>query len=317
MLKITAIRSGWCLMALALSACSFMQQPAAPAETGGSNTDTATAGTAAADNPYGSAPYTPPAGNSVAYPSDNNATAAPPYPATAGGSYVPNYAPVDITASTYTVQTGDTVYNIAKRFQISQDNLRSWNNIVDNTVKLGSVLRVKPEGYVAPPNTVRSTTVTTTATTTAPAATPSPAPAAVATTVTTSQTVKNGSSRTVGGIEWQRPTTSTNILTPFSNDSKGIDYAGNAGQPIFAAAAGKVVYSGSGLRGYGNLIIIQHNQTYLTAYGHNQNLLVKEGQQVKRGQQIATMGNTDAKRNQLHFELRENGTPQNPSRFLP
>lgn len=330
MLRITAIRSGWCVMALALSACSFMWQPAAPSETGAASasntttTDTSLAENTSIDNPYGSAPYTPPGGDKVVY--------TPSSPAT-GGAYVPNYAPVDINAATYTVQHGDTVYNIAKRFNISQNDLRSWNNIVDNNVRLGVVLRVKPAGYVAPPASRQSTTSVTTSTvtttvtqpqtsayavsssapvTTSPASsvpTPPVAPAATA-------SARGGNSRMVNGIEWQSPTKGS-ILTPFSSSSKGIDYSGNAGQPILAAAAGKVVYAGSGLRGYGNLVIIQHNQTYLTAYGHNQSLLVKEGEQVKRGQQIATMGNTDAKRIQLHFELRENGTPQDPNRFLP
>ena len=81
--------------------------------------------------------------------------------------------------------------------------------------------------------------------------------------------------------------------------------------------SGKVVYAGSGLRGYGNLVIVQHNSTFLTAYGHNQSLMVNEGQTVKRGQIIAKMGNTDAPRNQLHFEVRQNGKPVNPATYVP
>lgn len=302
MLKKSVNRSGWCLLVLALSACTLFKQPAAPIEQGGSDTATGTATTA--DNPYGAAPYTPPANTAPAY-----------TPAAVGTStgYVGNYSPVDINAATHTVQRGDTVYNISKRYQITQDNLRSWNNILENEIKVGQVLRVKPAGYVAPAGS------TTTATTvTAPVQTPNTT-TTTSTTTTTTSTSKTGSTggvRSVSGIEWQRPTNG-NILQGYGSSSKGIDYGGNAGQPILAAASGKVVYAGNGLRGYGNLIIVQHNQTYLTAYGNNQNILVKEGQQVKRGQQIATMGNTDAKRTQLHFELRENGQPQDPNRFLP
>lgn len=310
MLKKSVNRSGWCLLVLALSACTLFKQPAAPTETGSSDVTTGTAATTA-DNPYGAAPYTPPANTAPAY-----------TPAAAGTStvYVGNYSPVDINAATHTVQRGDTVYNISKRYQITQDNLRSWNNIIENNIKVGQVLRVKPAGYVAPAGstnttttvtapvqTANVTTTTSTTTTTTPTST---------STVSTSKTVSVGGVRNVSGIEWQRPTAG-NILQSYGGSSKGIDYGGNAGQPILAAASGKVVYAGNGLRGYGNLIIVQHNQTYLTAYGNNQNILVKEGQQVKRGQQIATMGNTDAKRTQLHFELRENGQPQDPSRFLP
>ena len=93
--------------------------------------------------------------------------------------------------------------------------------------------------------------------------------------------------------------------------------AGTAGQAVVSAADGKVVYAGSGLRGYGNLVIVQHNPTFLTAYGHNQSLLVKEGQTVKRGQSIARMGSSDAPRTQLHFEVREGGKPVNPTNYIP
>ncbi|MDZ4201525.1 MAG: peptidoglycan DD-metalloendopeptidase family protein [Gallionella sp.] len=101
-----------------------------------------------------------------------------------------------------------------------------------------------------------------------------------------------------------------------SANRKGIDIAGQSGQPIFASAPGKVVYSGSGLRGYGKLVIIKHNNTYLSAYAHNQQILVKEGQSVTRGQKIAEMGNTDADRVKLHFEVRRFGKPVDPAKYL-
>jgi lipoprotein NlpD len=98
---------------------------------------------------------------------------------------------------------------------------------------------------------------------------------------------------------------------------KGIDIAGKAGQPVVAGAAGKVVYAGSGIRGYGKLIIVKHNATWLSAYAHNREILVKEGQQVAKGQPIAEMGNTDADQVMLHFEIRRHGTPVDPLKFLP
>jgi lipoprotein NlpD len=99
--------------------------------------------------------------------------------------------------------------------------------------------------------------------------------------------------------------------------NKGLDIAGNAGDPVLAAADGRVVYAGSGLRGYGNLIILKHNNTYLTAYAHNQSLLVKEDQTVKQGQKIAEMGNSDADQVKLHFEIRRQGKPVDPAKYLP
>ena len=99
--------------------------------------------------------------------------------------------------------------------------------------------------------------------------------------------------------------------------NKGLDIGGKAGDPVIAAADGRVVYAGAGLRGYGNLIILKHNNTYLTAYAHNQTLLVKEDQSVQKGQKIAEMGNSDADRVKLHFEIRKQGKPVDPARYLP
>lgn len=98
---------------------------------------------------------------------------------------------------------------------------------------------------------------------------------------------------------------------------KGLSIAGKPGEPVLAAADGRVVYAGSGLRGYGNLIIVKHNSTFLTAYAHNQALLVKEDQAVRRGQKIAEMGSSDADRVKLHFEVRRLGKPIDPAQLLP
>lgn len=106
------------------------------------------------------------------------------------------------------------------------------------------------------------------------------------------------------------------VITPFSEASKGVDIAGKAGQPVLAAAAGKVVYAGTGLRGYGKLVIIKHNKTYLSAYAHNSQLTVKEGDAIKKGDKIAEMGNTDAEQVKLHFEIRRFGKPVDPNKYL-
>jgi lipoprotein NlpD len=119
-------------------------------------------------------------------------------------------------------------------------------------------------------------------------------------------------------IIWVWPTAGK-LIAGYSDTAslKGIDIAGKAGQPVVASAAGKVVYSGSGLRGYGKLIIVKHNTTYLSAYAHNREILVKEGQQVAKGQKISEMGDTDADQVKLHFEIRRLGKPVDPVKYLP
>ena len=118
-------------------------------------------------------------------------------------------------------------------------------------------------------------------------------------------------------VQWEMPT-SGKVVAGFSEKDhrKGIEITGKLGQPVFSSAAGKVVYSGSSLRGYGKLIIIKHNSTYLSAYAHNDKLLVKEGQMVAKGQMIAQMGSTDANRVALHFEIRKLGKPVDPAKYL-
>ncbi len=119
-------------------------------------------------------------------------------------------------------------------------------------------------------------------------------------------------------LEWGMPT-SGKLVAGFSetDNRKGVDIVGQRGQSVVASASGKVVYSGSGLRGYGKLIIIKHNKTFLSAYAHNDQILVKEGQSVAKGQKIAEMGNTDADRVKLHFEIRKLGKPVDPAKYLP
>jgi lipoprotein NlpD len=119
-------------------------------------------------------------------------------------------------------------------------------------------------------------------------------------------------------LDWVWPAKGK-IVVGFSETAnlKGIDIAGTAGEPVIASAAGKVVYVGNGLRGYGKLVIVKHNKTWLSAYAHNREILVKEGQQVTKGQKIAEMGNTDADQVKLHFEIRRLGKPVDPARYLP
>jgi lipoprotein NlpD len=160
-------------------------------------------------------------------------------------------------------------------------------------------------------------------------ATPAPAPAVVPPVVATPpQSVsaapppKTESARVPeiddDKIDWIWPA-SGKVIAGFSENAnlKGIDIGGKAGQPVLASAAGKVVYAGSGLRGYGKLIIVKHNNTFLSAYAHNREILVKEGQHVSKGQKIAEMGDTDADQVKLHFEIRRLGKPIDPSKYLP
>ena len=313
MLKKTAFYAVPAALALLVGACTT-QQPA-PVVAGNSGGGSA----ASSSNPYGATPYEPNAGNNPAESAPYTPPASQSYPAASSGGYIPSNAPVDINAATHTVVRGDTVYNIAKRYQITQDNLRAWNNMADNTISVGQVLRVKPAGYTAPAGSAATSAARTqppaasSATPNVPS-TPQANTSKVATPATT-PTVSTGGVRNTGGITWQRPTAG-NVITKFGGTNKGVDIAGNPGQPVVAAADGKVVYAGSGLRGYGNLVIIQHSPTFLSAYGHNQNLLVNEGQTVKRGQTIAKMGNSDASRTQLHFEVRQNGKPVNPANYV-
>jgi lipoprotein NlpD len=118
-------------------------------------------------------------------------------------------------------------------------------------------------------------------------------------------------------VAWAWPVSGTLIAGYDEVKNKGLDLAGKAGDAVVAAADGRVVYAGAGLRGYGNLIILKHNNTYLSAYAHNQTLLVKEDQSVRKGQKIAEMGNSDADRVKLHFEIRRQGKPVDPAKYLP
>ena len=193
----------------------------------------------------------------------------------------------------YTVKPGDTLIRIGMDNGQSGRDIARWNKL-DNTnlIETGQVLRVEPPAPDAP--VVRPAA--------SPATTPAVAPAAP--------------SAAEDAISFQWPARG-NLISGFDESkNKGLDIGGKVGDPVMAAADGRVVYAGAGLRGYGNLIILKHNNTYLTAYAHNQTLLVKEDQVIKRGQKIAEMGNSDADQVKLHFEIRRQGKPVDPAKYL-
>lgn len=237
-------------------------------------------------------------------------------------------------APTYTVQKGDTLYSIAKKNGQSVDFLAGVNDLKSPyNLRVGQVLnlaRTEPRGVAAVSSTNavisvagQSQTVTDNRArenTQAAAQTSTKASSLTANTSAQAKpVVVKGKTRTVSGVTWMWPTTGK-IIEAFSlaeQGNKGIDISGSQGQRILAAADGQVVYAGNALRGYGNLIIINHANEFLSAYAHNDALLVSEGQKVVRGQQIARMGSTDAKSERLHFEIRYRGQSVNPVSYLP
>ena len=229
----------------------------------------------------------------------------------------------------YSVKSGDTLIRIGMDNGQSWRDIARWNNIENpNLIETGQILRVTPPeetGVVVRPvtstNVVTSPAPANTASAPAPASnTASVRPPASAANPPNASTPANNLANTDSAeetVSFQWPTRG-NVLAGFDEvKNKGIDIAGKAGDPVLAAADGKVVYAGSGLRGYGNLVILKHNNTYLTAYAHNQSLLVKEDQAIKRGQKIAEMGNSDADQVKLHFEIRRQGKPVDPAKYLP
>ena len=211
--------------------------------------------------------------------------------------------------ATAAVQRGDTLYGIAFRNGIDVRDLAAWNGIAPPyTIYPGQSLRLYPRGGARPPTTtarrppVGTPTGPRPPTSTAVRPTPTVAPVPVASPIT-----------------WRWPAEGELIARYVAGEptKQGIDVAGSSGAPVRAAADGVVVYSGSGLVGYGELIIVKHNDAWLSAYGHNRTRLVNEGQLVKSGQQIAELGRTGAARDMLHFEIRYNGKPVDPLAYLP
>lgn len=222
---------------------------------------------------------------------------------------------------TYTVKPGDTLIRIGLDTGQSWKDIARWNQIDNpNLIEVGQVLRVVPPGgAVAAPHGTSVVTRPVAPVTVAPVAAGTPAPAQ-----TTAEAAPSAATPAVAGgataedgtsFIWPSP---GSLIAGFDEvRNKGLDIGGKAGDSVVAAADGRVVYAGAGLRGYGNLIILKHSNTFLTAYAHNRALLVKEDQTVRRGQKIAEMGSTDSDRVKLHFEIRRQGKPMDPARYLP
>ena len=251
----------------------------------------------------------------------------------------------------YTVQKGDTLIRIGLDAGQNYRDIARWNAIENpNKIEIGDVYRVVPPEEPAVAKAVVSGRLSVTplppvaAAPSPPKASSPSAPPPVTVAATPPPAVKPAAPSTVQASEPpvaapvpQKPPAAAAPAVPATDDAlefawpakgevivafdeaknrKGIDLAGGAGDPVLAAAEGKVVYAGEGLRGYGKLIIIKHNNTFLTAYAHNQSILVKEDQSVKKGQKIAEMGSTDSDRVKLHFEIRERGRPVDPMKYL-
>ena len=209
----------------------------------------------------------------------------------------------------YTVQKGDTLTRIGLEHGQAWRDLARWNNLSNpDVIEVGQVLRVAPPGAAVDSAGVVVRPIAPPASNAASAAAPAPAKPASA------PATGNAAAADDMGLAW--PANGQVIQGFDETKNKGIDIAGKAGDPVLAAADGQVVYAGAGLRGYGNLVILKHNNTYLTAYAHNQKLLVKEDQKVRRGDKIAEMGSSDADRVKLHFEVRRQGKPVDPAKFL-
>lgn len=224
----------------------------------------------------------------------------------------------------YTVKPQDTLVRIALDNGQNWKDLARWNSLENpNLIEVGQVLRVIPPGV--DPSLPVSRPVTGSKVETRPldakpagtAASGVAAGAAASSASPSAATATAAASASDEAVNWMWPASGPVITNFDETKTKGLSISGKAGDPVLAAADGRVVYAGSGLRGYGNLVIVKHNSTFLTAYAHNQNLLVKEDQAVRRGQKIAEMGSTDAESVQLHFEIRRQGKPVDPAKLLP
>ena len=207
----------------------------------------------------------------------------------------------------YRVKKGDTLARIALDHGQAPRDVTVWNKAINpnfnpNVIEVGDLILVKaPSGSKSAGAVDKKPAADKSgATASAPTTTPEPAKTEVV---------------AEPGIRLSWPAKGK-VTGEFSETNKGIDIAGKVGEPVLAASDGKVVYAGNSLRGYGNLVIVKHDNTYLTAYAHNSKLLVKEGDTVRKGQKIAEMGDTDATSAKLHFELRVNGKPVNPTPYL-
>ena len=263
-------------------------------------------------------------------------------------------AAADARPDSYSVKRGDTLYSIALDHGLDYKEFAIWNHLENpNLIRVGQVLRIRPPAgtqeapVIVSPISASGRVETRPLGPSRPAATegvikseprarklpysaenlallqqgaasPRPEPAPPQPLVPKPEPAATGESgNDEDRVEWGWPAHGK-ILAGFSEaTNKGMDIAGTLGDPVIASGPGRVVYSGSGLRGYGKLVIIKHNKTYLSAYAHNRDILVKEGQNVVKGQKIAEIGNTDTDAPKLHFEIRKLGKPVDPVKFLP
>ncbi|OYV01828.1 MAG: peptidase [Burkholderiales bacterium PBB5] len=284
-LRSTALRGTWLAVftALLVAGCASPKHKA-PVEERSATTRPAKPAT----------PATAPGSASEAAPAAADAAKPPPPGAENAGK--PGY---------YTVKPGDTL------IRIGLDNGQNWRDVVrwnaienPNLIEVGQVLRVVPPGQDAGVVVAR-------------AAAAAPASAASGAAAASAPSAPVAAREGDDDLVWAWPAAGAVAGGFEEGKSRGLVITGKAGDPVLAAADGRVIYVGSQLRGYGNLVIVKHNATYLTAYAHNQTLLVKDDQAVRRGQKIAEMGASDAERVQLHFEIRRQGKPVDPTKLLP
>ncbi len=206
----------------------------------------------------------------------------------------------------HTVLKGDTLYSIAFRHGIDYKKIARWNNIrAPFTIYAGQRLKLSPSNVTSKSYQAKK-----------------PVKASSASVTKKKPANNNSISKPISKPikhDWDWPTKGvvTRTYSPRSGGNKGIDISGKIGQPVLAASAGKVVYSGNGLASYGNLIIIKHSEQFISAYAHNKKLFVKEGGDVKRGEKIAELGSTGTSEAKLHFEIRYKGKPVDPIKYLP
>jgi lipoprotein NlpD len=258
-------------------------------------------------------------------PAAREATAAPPIARQSAAPQPAAAGPTAPQAAAHTVKAGETLYRIAVRNRLDYRQVAGWNGV-------RSPYRIYPGQHLrlsSPASTASAPAADLTAP--APAIAGDPGPdgqraEALAPTVPEPGALPTGpppAAAPASEIAADRPVAWTwpakgRVMRRFTEaGSKGLDIAGRPGAPVRAAAAGRVVYSGSGLVGYGKLIIVRHNNTFLSAYAHNERLLVKEGESVASGQHIAHMGQTGAQQAKLHFEIRRDGKPVDPLKYLP
>lgn len=240
----------------------------------------------------------------------NRATAAP-APAVAKEAAP---TPRTVGEDEYEVKKGDTLYSIALDHGVDYRELAQWNSLEDpSKIRIGQVLRTKPEAGSAQVSRVAISTPVESRPLEAPgAAKPAAKPAAVPPKPAPVPAATDGD-----GLKFIWPAKGKVIAAFEQTRGKGVDIDGKVGDPIVASAKGKVTYVGSGIRGLGKLLIIQHSDEYLTVYAHTSQILVKEQQVVERGQKVAEVGTSDAERPMLHFQIRKLGRPLDPKQFLP